>query len=133
TVRYVASIESRNAEQMRRQWNEMLIADSAKVSYAPVHDKTGVDATFLIDETDFDRDGKRFLALAFVTTQQIDIIRDHTRANLRQHLIDPYSPGKKKRLTKQGLHFSDAPEGLRDAYIGLLRYLPFRAYIAFGE
>lgn len=133
TVRYVASIESRKAEEMRRQWNEMLAGESAKVSYAPVHDRVGADATFLIDETEFERDGKRFLALACVTTQRLDFIRLHAEEHLRQHLVDPYSSRNKKKLKQKGLHFTDATESLRDAYVVLLPLMPFRAYIAFGE
>jgi RNA-directed DNA polymerase len=133
TVRFVSSIESRHGEQLRRQWQQSLTAESASVSYAPVHDRAGVEATFLIDETQFVRDGKTILAVACVTTEQVGTMRDHANANVRQFLIDPFAPGKKRTLAKKGLHFSEAPENLRDQFIVLLPYLQFRAYVAFAE
>lgn len=133
TVRFVSSIESRHGEQMRRDWHQSLATESASVSYAPVHDRSGVEVTFLIDETQFEREGKSILAVACVTTEQVGTIRDHTNANLRQFLVDPFSTGEKRKITKKGLHFSDAPENLREQFIGLLPYLQFRAYVAFAE
>jgi len=132
SVRFVASIESVICKQLRADWRNALIAESATVSYAPLHDKAGAEATFIFDETEFERDGKRFLVLGCVTTEQIDKVRLFTNALLRQHLVDPYSSGRKAKLSSKGLHFSDAPEELRTQYIALLPYVPFRAYLAFG-
>lgn len=132
SVRFVFSIESAGT-RMRETWRKALIADSAEVTYGPVHDRTGVQTTFLIDETEFERNGTWFLAVACVTTEHIDKVRTHVKATLRQHLMDPFSPGKKKPLEKKGLHFTDAPESLRNEYVIGLPYLQFRAYIAFAE
>ena len=53
--------------------------------------------------------------------------------NLRQHMADPFTDGRKEELKKKNLHFTDATEDLRKAYIDKLSILPFRAYLVFGE
>lgn len=133
SVRYIFSIEPALGARMRVQWKEILDTESARVSYAPIRDMTGVDATFIVDETEFERDGKRFLAVACVTTEKIDMIRALAATTLRKHLVDPFSAGRKERLETKGLHFTDAPEDLRTSYVALLRFLQFRAYVAFAE
>jgi hypothetical protein len=133
SVRFVTSIEPRLGLALREMWKNSLAAESASVSYGPVHDKAGANASFLIDEAEWELDGERFLAVACVTTEQIEVIRAHVMTTLRKHLIDPFAPGRKKALTKKGLHFADAPEGLRSEYIGFLPYLQFRAYLAFSR
>jgi RNA-directed DNA polymerase len=133
SVRFIAAIEPQLGQRMRGHWNASLAAESATVSYSPVHDKAGLNAIFLIDETEFDLNGERFLAVACVTTEQIELVRAHVMTTLRSHLKDPFSPGRKKKLANKGLHFTDAPEQLRSRYILFLRFLPFRAYVAFGR
>ena len=132
SVRFVASIESAIGPQLRERWRRALIAESASISYAPIHDKTGAQATFVFDEAEFKRESTNYLALCCVTTEHIDKLRFYTSALLRQHLVDPFSTGRKAKLSAKGLHFTDTPEGLRDQYIALLPYVPFRAYVAFG-
>lgn len=132
SVRFVYSIEPSVGASMRESWRRSLVADSVEVTYGPVHDRTGLQATFLFDEAEFKREDKRFLAVACVTTENIEKIRRPVEAVLRQHLMDPFSSGKKKALEKKGLHFTDAPESLRNEYAVVLPYLQFRAYIAFA-
>jgi RNA-directed DNA polymerase len=133
TVRFVASIEPNLSASLGTRWRACLAAEGARVSYAPVHDRVGSNATFLIDESEFELEGQRYLAVACVTTEQIEIIRAHAMTTLRAHLVDPFSPGRKQPLIVKGLHFVDAPESLRSTYIDFLPLLQFRTYIAFGR
>tara|TARA_R110002049_G_scaffold20717_1_gene75859 strand:+ start:14810 stop:16507 length:1698 start_codon:yes stop_codon:yes gene_type:complete len=132
TVRYVASIESKLAPRLREQWNECLASEPARVSYAPRHDASSVKVAFLVDEAQFCADGHEYLALACVTTERLCSVRTAIKDHLQEHLMDPFSAGKKKNLERKGLHWSDAPEDLRTSFSKLLTTLPFRAYIAFG-
>ena len=76
---------------------------------------------------------KNYLALAFVQTESTEQIEFTTIGILRQHLADPFSGGRKKSLERRKLHYSDANEDLRKAYVDKLSILPFRAYLVFGE
>lgn len=133
SVRFLKYIEPTIGKRLRATWVAAMAAESASVSYRPVFDRANTKATFLLDETEFHLDGKHHLAVGCVTTEQTDVVRQHVVQTLRQHLIDPFSAGRKDSLTKRGLHFAEAPEDLRSQYIVFLRYLPFRAYIAFGQ
>jgi RNA-directed DNA polymerase len=133
SVRFISSIEPQLGLLLRDTWRKSLAAESASVSYSPVHDRAGANAHFLVDESEWERNGKRYLAVACVTTEQVDVIRAHVMTTLRKHLIDPFAPGRKKALAARGLHFSDAPEVLRTEYIDFLPLLQFRTYIGFGE
>jgi RNA-directed DNA polymerase len=133
SVRFVASIEPQLAASLGTRWRACLAAERARVSYSPVHDRVGSNATFLIDESEFELDGQRYIALACVTTEQIEVIRAHVMTTLRSHLIDPFSSGKKQPLIAKGLHFVDAPESLRSTYVDFLPLLQFRAYVAFAR
>lgn len=132
TVRFVGSIESTIASKIRSQWMKALASESAQVSYAPRHNSAGTDVTFLVDEAEFEYDGDTCLALACVATTQIDHLRTTTEKLLREYLTDPFSSGRKAKLRKKGLHFTDAPEDVRSDYALLLAFLSFRVYVAFG-
>ena len=132
TVRFVASVETHVASQLREQWRNVLVANAAQVSYAPLYDAPSLEMSLLLDEAEFERAGKKYLALACVSTTRIEDLRSITDAVLTDHLIDPFSPGRKKTLQKNRLHYADAPEDLRTQYVRILPYLSFRAYIAFG-
>lgn len=133
TVRFVASIETGIAAFLREKWHSITTTDATHVSYAPRHEATSPDATFLFDESEFDRDGVRWLAVACITSDQIDFLRTATNTVLQGYVDSPFTPGRKEKLQKKGLHFADATEQLRTAYVDVLAPLPFRAYIALGK
>ncbi|MGH8645929.1 MAG: reverse transcriptase family protein [Gammaproteobacteria bacterium] len=133
SVRFTASIETKHAELLRKTWSDALAAESATVSYALQHNMVAAEATLLVDEAELERDGNRLLAIACVTTEQIDLLKSAAIVLLRQHQVDPFSPGRKGTLKSKGLHFADAPEELRYQFVALLAYLPFRGYLAFGS
>ena len=133
TVRFAASIETKHAEQVRKSWSDVLAAEAAAVSYAPQHNRVAAEAMMLVDEAELKRDGDQLLAIACVTTEQVDLLKSATLVLLRQHQVDPFSPGRTRKLQSKGLHFSDVPEEVRSRYIAMLAFLPFRGYLAFGS
>lgn len=132
TVRFVASIESRYGEQLRKEWNDILAVDSVSASYEPRNDAPPQECTFYFDETDFKRDGQQFLGLGCVTTGQAHLLARAAELVLRTSKVDPFAAGRKEILNEKGLHFTDAHEELKGQYIALLPYMPFRGYIAFA-
>jgi hypothetical protein len=132
TVRYVASIETHNADALRGTWRSIVASDTMAVSYAPRHDAASRKAMLLFDEAELEVDGTRMLVVGCVSTEQVEQLRTITTAVLDKYLSNPFTPGRKGKLEKKGLHFTDAPEALRAEYIAALAPLPFRMYMAFG-
>lgn len=132
TVRYVASIESRNSEQLRESWKSLLRENGASTSYASREEGQTVSTIFLIDETSIVVNGKEILMVACVETPDIEFLNKVTTHVLQKHVADPFSTGKKDVLQKIGLHFADSSIELRNQYITMLGMLPLRGYIAYG-
>jgi RNA-directed DNA polymerase len=133
SVRFVWGIEPRLGARLRQIWHNALDSEKLRVSYSPLDSRIGADAVLLIDETEFEINGQRHLALACVLTDQIDHVRLVTEALLREYIVDPFATGRKDKLEKHGLHFTDAPDSLRAEYVNMISFLPFRAYIAFAQ
>lgn len=132
TVRYVASIERRTADRLRRTWNTILYNESASTSYAPIASNPFRDLTFLFDESRIETADGPLLALACVTTDSPDELTRTANFLIRLYLVDPFSPGRKAKVEKVGLHFTDVHEDLRSKYVALLSHGPFRCYVAFA-
>jgi hypothetical protein len=66
-----------------------------------------------------------------VAVEELGMARDTTAATIRSIIADPFVTGRKDRLVSQGLHFAEATEEVRSAYVKALADIPFRAYVAF--
>lgn len=88
---------------------------------------------FFVDETEFEWNGKNYLALCLSATQQQDIINATTERILKDYLADPFSDGDRDAISKYGMHFYHAPENLKSFYFQALQTLPFQGYVVFGE
>ncbi|MCH7495763.1 MAG: RNA-directed DNA polymerase [Candidatus Marinimicrobia bacterium] len=132
-VKYVSHIEKEALPNLREEWNTLLEKEGLKISYATKEGFKTRIIDFYVDETEIQHHGIRFLAVSFVQTEDTMKIDITTMATLRQHMADPFSGGRKRKLEKKKLHYTDATEDLRKAYIDKLSILPFRAYLVFGE
>lgn len=104
-----------------------------EVSYEKVQVKPIKRFKFFVDECEIKRQGKDFLALSFVQTENWDEISATTYATLRKHIADPFSDGQKDALKKRGLHYSDSTQDLRKSYVDQLVTFPFKSYLVYGE
>ena len=132
-VRYIAGIETAVSSRMQSQWNDLLRRENLKPSYSSRMNQPFRKHTFYIDEAEILRNASTVLALAFVSTEEVNMIEISTNAVLRDHAVDPFSAGRKTKIRKKGLHFADAHEELRSAYVRVLPTLPFRAYLTYGK
>lgn len=133
SVRFVGAIEPLLGTKMRAAWNDGLAGENLRTSYAPIESRAGADTALLFDETEFSLNGQPHLALACCVTEHIAVIRQFTDEILREYLVDPFTTGRKGKLEKYGLHFTDAPDALRANYVNIIHFLPFRTYIAFAK
>lgn len=133
TVRYVASIEKDIAGNLKEKWRLLLNKEGVYPSYDPIEDLPIRNISFFVDESEITIGEKSILALAFVRIEDTETITNSTNIILRNHIVDPFSGGRKKPLNKKGLHFTDAHNELRTAYIKELSSSSFKGYLAYGE
>jgi hypothetical protein len=131
-VKFIAHHEPGMSASIKEQWRSILQASNMKPSFAP----RGLHRApfyLFVDEAEYKRDGKRILALCLVMTQHPDKIADETNQVLQRALSDLWADGDAEALRRRGLHFTDATQDLRLAYIKQLAKMPFEGYVAFCE
>ena len=131
-VKYVAFHEPHKAAGLVTQWRAILEEDGSEPSFEPKN-QNQAEFSFFVDETEFVWQEKRYLALGLSATQQQDRINSVTERILKDYLANPFSDGDIEAVTKNGMHFYDAPEDLKSTYVRALQTLPFQGYIVFGE
>jgi len=131
TVRYISFIEKEKFPSLRRDWRQLLKDEKLGVGYAS-HKKEKSDRAYIfVDESEFEWDGKRYLAIALSITKDPNEIEISANAILRKYLADPFSDGDVDRIRREGLHFVAVPEDLRINFVEDLQTLPVENYIAF--
>ncbi len=133
SVRYLASIEPALGKRIMTEWKTLLNASGLTVVYVPRPSTETHKIKLFIDETEIEFNDKKYLAVACVVIEETDLIARETTALLQQFIKDPFSTGRKSSIEKKGIHFSDAPEDLRTAFIIKLANFLFRAYVAYAE
>jgi RNA-directed DNA polymerase len=135
TVSYVSFLEKESLPELKMFWQSLLDREGRKPSYSPIIDRKHVYATFYIDESEIDYNGKKILCLALVKIE--GKINNTTRLLLGmlhdEYLKNPFSGGRKKNIAKKMLHFSDANYKLRLDYINTIVDIPLKSYIIYSE
>ena len=128
-VKYVSHHEPKMANRLHTLWANILEENDEKPSFKP---KNRLQSAVNIfgDETEFEFEGKTYLALGLCVTQHYDRIAISASTTLRNHLADPLADGDLERIKKNGLHFSDATEDLRKKFVSNMQKLPFTGYVA---
>lgn len=132
-VKYIAHIEKEVWPKLRTEWDGLLNDEGLEPSYESIAERDHRSVVIYVDETEIEYQDKKILAISLALTEDPDVISSTTAGVLRKHLIDPFSDGSKESLEKRKLHYTDATEDLRKAYVDKLAILPFRAYLAYGE
>jgi len=130
-VRFVAHHEPTLAGRLKTRWRAALKAEGMRPSFTPRGQKRAPFFLF-IDEAEFERDGKKILALGMAVSQHGPRLAQEGEKVLNTALADMYMDGSADALRKRGLHFVDATEDLRQAYAKRLVGMPFEGYVAFA-
>ncbi len=129
-VKYVSYHELRMRNGLRSDWRNILIESNMRASFTPKMQDRSPHSIY-IDEAEFRSDGHVYLAIGMALTQNADQIFAESAEVLASAIADPYAAGNIKQVEKRGLHFADASEDLRLAYVRRLAKMPFSGYIAF--
>lgn len=130
-VRYAVSIEPEFGKRVRDIWRDILVQNGSRVSYAPRHEKSGVSAHLLLDESMFTSSGEDAVGLICIALEDLSLFRAFVLTQIASYARDPFAQGRASHLELKKLHFSSAPEALRQPYFTFLALMPFRAYVAF--
>jgi hypothetical protein len=131
-IKYVAHHEHRKASQLRSYWADILRDSNMKPSFAPKNQHREPFNIF-VDEAEYLRDGRRVLALGMAVTQHATQVVTESREVLSAALEDLWEAGNVSAIEKRGLHFADATEDLRLAYVRRLAAMPFEGYVAYAS
>lgn len=132
SVRYVAFHEPTKARDLLLQWYAILEESGSSPSFEPKNQHEA-QFCFFVDETEFEWNDKKYLALCLSATQQQDVINTTTERILKDYLANPFSDGDREAMSQHGMHFYHATEDLKSLYFRALQKLPFQGYIVFGE
>lgn len=128
-VKYIAHHEPDHASKLHANWAKVLDENDASPSFKRKnHYKASID--IFIDETELRWGGKSYLGLGMCVTLHSQTIENSVKVTLMNHLANPLADGDLAKIKKNGLHFNDATEDLRMAFIASLQRLPFAGYVA---
>ena len=130
-VKFTAFHEPNLSNRLKQLWAEILDESGYKPSFAPKNQHLAPFVLFF-DETEFERNGSRFLALGISVSQHQDSINSATREVLDEVLSDVWAAGRTEVIKQKGIHYSDATQDLRLRYVEVIRTLPFEGYVAFA-
>jgi hypothetical protein len=131
TIRYINAVEPTLGAKFREQWKRILDRDRIIPAYGPRRERGPWSITLFIDESEVQTADGRLLLLGCASIEDVSAVTEATLRVAREFLADPYAAGNKAALAKKGLHFVDAHEEMRTAYIRELGFLPFRGYLAY--
>ncbi|MDP9808102.1 hypothetical protein J2W42_000940 [Rhizobium tibeticum] len=131
-IKFVSHHEPKLSPVIKKQWQEILTAAEMRPSFEP-RGMERAPFVLVIDEAEFSRNGRCYLALCIVATQHINKVIEETKRVLSDALSDLWGDGNRDALLARGLHFTDATKDLQLTYIKELATMPIEAYVAFCE
>jgi len=129
-VKFVSHHEPRMAPDLQMSWRSILEANGMRTSFVP-RGMMRRPFFFLIDEAEFTRGSEKVLALCIVATQHVENVVDQTQQVLIKVTNDLWADGNVDILRAKGLHFTDATEDTRMAFVKELAKMPFEVYVAY--
>ncbi len=133
TVRYVAFIEEAMSRKLREKWERLTSRDDLHAKPRPLHNRSTTQQYVAVDESVITMKNGKLLALACALFSDQDKIRQAVEDALSNYIADPFSPGRKDDIRKEGMHFTAAHPDLRNSFIERLPTLPYRCYVVLAS
>jgi hypothetical protein len=132
-VKFTAYHEPRLSAHLKTAWLKILQASGDRPSFKPKN-QDRMPFHIHVDEAEYTRpDGDRVLALAMAVSQYQEQINRVAQEVLDATLSDIWAAGNRDAIAIKGLHFSDATQDMRLAYIEQMRFLRFEGYVAMAR
>lgn len=129
SVRYVSYIEHGTKYDFTDEWEQILVRDDLRPDVPSNRSKDTAPCFVAVDETLFELNGQRFVALAFVLYNDPDAVEEPLRKLLSDYSANPYEAGRKDAIEEKGLHFTDAHPSLQRDIAKQLPKLPMRVLV----
>ncbi len=132
-VKFTAYHEQHISGHLKTKWADILHASGTRPTFEPKQQHR-MSFYICIDESEYVRpDGDRVLALAMAVSQHQGQVNQATQDVMDAVLSDMWAAGNREAIAKRGVHFSDATQDLRLAYVERMRSLPFEGYVAMAR
>lgn len=135
-VRYISYIEEDEREETRMRWRSLLRRDRLSPAYPSFQETPIRFKTFFVDETVFEFCEEKYMALCLVEMDSFDEAKtaeQETKTLYDDTMADPYSGGRKNKLQKNKLHWTDLTDEQKYLYSEKLSSFSFRSYISFAK
>lgn len=119
-VKYVTFIERRKAIEIRDRWKMIAQKFHGPTSYASIHGQNKGKRYLIGDETEFEIDGNRFLAICLVRITDYEEVDRAIQLLLGDYLTTPGAKGNLDLLQEVGIHYTDAHFDLRTQTLDLM-------------
>jgi hypothetical protein len=134
TVDYVCFMERRHASGIRAKWNRILAVSSKQVEFESLSDQERRIIDLIIDETELDIAGEKYLAICVVRIgDDIAKFAKLIRTVLRDYISNPAAKGNLSKIRKRGAHFTDLHYDLRSRVFDLIMGIPWSAAILLAK
>lgn len=133
TVRYVSYFDKLyNNSEFEDTWDAIKREQNVSPHYI---NQVEHYVDLFVDESELEIHGNKYLVLgiAAVPDSNLKDVHDKLCILLNKYIKDPYVSIKKEALIKNGLHYSDASEDLRENYSELLKYQNIKFYIGYKK
>lgn len=129
TVRYVSFVERGTSSDLSREWDRLLARDDLIPRINANYDGEDEPWFAVVDETIIEHRGRTWLALGLVIYTDARTIEKKLSSVLSNYLANPFAPGKKATIRKNGLHYVDAHAELKAKVVEQLPTLPMRTLV----
>lgn len=133
TVRYVSYFDKLyNNSEFEDTWDAIKREQNVSPHYI---NQVEHYVDLFVDESELEIRGNKYLVLgiAAVPHGNLKDIHDKLCMLLNRYIKDPYVSIKKEALMKNGLHYSDASQDLKEDYSELLKYQNIKFYIGYKK
>jgi hypothetical protein len=131
SLRYLSGVEREVGAAFLSKWQAILARDGMRPAYLPVHDQPVRNVTLFFDESEIITAQGSVLVVGCVAIEDVEKVKQAVEDLLRRHQADPFFVGRKAKLRKKGLHYSDIPEDIRQDFVRLVAELPIRGFVAY--
>jgi RNA-directed DNA polymerase len=131
SIKYLFGIERVLGQKLMSKWQSTLARENMRPAYLPIHDQPIRKVTIFCDESEIATPKGVVLAIGCVTIEEVEAVQSAVQNLQRYHEADPFYVGRKAKLKKKGLHYTDLTDEVRQHYARVLAELPIRGFVAY--
>ena len=132
-VRYVSYIERSTAYDFRAKWERLQARDDVSPTVSSDYGKEERTYFVVVDETIIKTPSRQVMAVGFVLYEDEVAVNAAVSETRDAYMADPFVPGRKRAVARNGLHYVESHQQLKAAFIARLPTVPFRTIVGITE